>query len=130
MDPVRPVLTLAWSDIERLHHRVATALEQELVRGHGVGLSAYRVLSCLARSPDDGMQLSALAAGAMLSPSRVSRIVHELEQAGHMERRTSPADGRAVSAALTRSGRDFFVRLHRTYLRTLQRELDPTAVAA
>jgi DNA-binding MarR family transcriptional regulator len=46
-----------------------------------------------------------LAARAVLSRTRVSRIVTELADAGYVERREDPADRRAWLATLTAEGR-------------------------
>jgi DNA-binding MarR family transcriptional regulator len=51
---------------------------------------------------------SELAEGAFLDPSTVSRRVSQLVQRGLVERRTDPADGRAVQLVPTAAGNAFF----------------------
>ena len=52
----------------------------------------------------------------VLSRSRVSRLVDDLEKEGLVERRADPDDGRATLATLTATGRTQFRRAAAVYL--------------
>jgi len=94
----------AWIGMLETHKRLTRALDAELERRHGLGLSALEVLGRLAASDRRRMRLSALAAASGLSLSRVSRIVDALERRGLVRRRPTPEDARAVEAQLTDAG--------------------------
>lgn len=116
-------LELAWATLHATHELVARALERELGRRHGIGLSAYKVLRRLTQAPEAELSLSDLAADVLLSPSRASRVVDQLEGLGYLERRPCRFDGRAVCLTLTGPGQEFVAGVHRTCLETLRREL-------
>src|SRR5579875_3142436 len=82
----------AWIGMLETHKRLTRALDAELERRHGLGLSALEVLGRLAASDRRRMRLSALAAASGLSLSRVSRIVDALERRGLVRRRPTPED--------------------------------------
>src|SRR5215210_6505705 len=94
----------AWIGLLETHKRLTRALDRELETRHGLTLSGFEVLSRLATG-ERPQRLSAVAAAAGLSLSRVSRIVDTLEQRGLVERRPSPDDARAVEGHVTAAGR-------------------------
>lgn len=116
-------LELAWTALHATHELVARALERELGRRHGIGLSGYKVLRRLTQAPEAELSLSDLAADVLLSPSRASRVVDQLEELGYLERRPCRFDGRAVCVRITDTGHEFVAGVHRTCLETLRREL-------
>jgi DNA-binding MarR family transcriptional regulator len=121
--PLDEPLGLAWMTFHATHEQLGKALEQELAGRHGVGLSAYRLLRRLAEPPGDGVRVSELAGDVLLSPSRVSRVVDQLEALGHVKRHMCAADARGVTARLTCSGAALMTELDRTYLQWLRREV-------
>ena len=58
---------------------------------------------------------------AVLSRTRVNRIVTELEHAGLVERRADPDDGRATLASITTAGRRALKEAAPVYLAGLER---------
>jgi DNA-binding MarR family transcriptional regulator len=111
----------AWIGILETHDRVIRALDRELRRAHDL---AYRDVEALARvseAPGGEISISTLADRILLSPSRVSRLVGELERAGLVERRPNPDDGRSTRVAITEPGRDRLLEAGPTYLTTLNR---------
>lgn len=56
------------------------------------------------------MRMSDLAHGTLFSPSRVSRVVDQLETRKLMERSSCPSDSRGVFAHITDSGRELVAR--------------------
>lgn len=114
--------TLAWTGFHAVHTHLVRTLEHELFTRHGVNLSGYKLLARLVDAEDDRTRMSELADDALLSPSRVSRLVDQLSDRGYIERKRCPTDSRVVWAALTPSGREFLGEVHATYVETVERE--------
>lgn len=72
---------------------------------HGLGLSEYRALSILARSPDGELRMQELALHLSLNQSSISRLVERLERSGLTVRDLCPDDKRGVYTVLTEKGR-------------------------
>ena len=99
--------TAAWRALLLAHHRAVRAIETELDAAGAIPLSWYDVLLEL-RSEPDGLRMQDLGERAVLSRTRVSRIVDELEAHGLVVRRPDAADGRATIAAITPAGEAAF----------------------
>jgi len=65
---------------------------------------AFDILIRLARSDEQQMRMSELAAQASLTPSGLTRAVDRLQDQGLVERRTCPEDRRGSFAQLTPAG--------------------------
>ena len=92
----------------KLIHAVASVeadLGKVLQAGHGLGLSEYRALEVLARSPDSELRMQELAAHLRLNQSSISRMVERLERGGLTVRDLCPDDKRGVYTVLTDKGR-------------------------
>jgi DNA-binding MarR family transcriptional regulator len=109
---------LAWAAVLRAHAAVVGRLEREMqaARG-GLSLSWYDVLLSLYRAPDRRLRMQDLAAAVVLSRTRVSRVVDELDAAGLVRREPNPADGRSTLVGLTPKGRAAFRAAAPVYLR-------------
>ncbi len=94
----------AWIGLLETHKRLVRELDSELEAEYGLGLSTLELLGRLAAADGRQLRLSALAAEAGLSLSRVSRIVDVLERRELVQRRPCDADARAVEAHLTDAG--------------------------
>jgi DNA-binding MarR family transcriptional regulator len=95
----------------RLIHAVANVeveLGKVLQDQHGLGLSDYRALEILSRSPNSELRMQELAAHLQLNQSSVSRMVERLERGGLTVRDLCPDDKRGVYAVLTDKGRAHF----------------------
>lgn len=95
----------AWRAVLRAQHRVVRAIEADLADAGEIPLSWYDVLLELNAAPDRQLRMQDLGARVVLSRSRVSRLVDELEREKLVERRPDPSDGRASFAHLTDAGR-------------------------
>lgn len=102
---VDPSHLRAWMAFLQAHDAVVDAVEGDLVRGRGLTLSSYEVLSRLARQPDGSMRMQDLARGALLTKSGTTRLVDRMQAAGLIARRPCAEDRRVVYAALTAAGR-------------------------
>jgi DNA-binding MarR family transcriptional regulator len=95
-----------WMVMVKLMMRLPTALERELIDDSGVSHFEYGVLSALSNAPDRTLQMSALAAFAHGSLSRLSHAVKRMEDRGWVQRAPSSVDGRLTEATLTAIGSD------------------------
>jgi len=95
----------AWQAVLRAQNRALRAIEQDLQDRKLIPLSWYDVLLELNAAPDRQLRMQDLAARVVLSRTRVSRLVSELERVGYIERVPDPDDGRATLARLTPEGR-------------------------
>jgi DNA-binding MarR family transcriptional regulator len=97
----------AWRDLLLAHHRSVRAIEAALDAAGAIPLSWYDVLLELRAAPD-GLRMQELGERAVLSRTRVSRLVDELEAAGLVARRPDPDDRRAAIASITPAGEAAF----------------------
>jgi DNA-binding MarR family transcriptional regulator len=129
--------TAAWSALLRVHAALVPALDAELQATHNLPLTWYDVLLELNSAPDRQLTMSQLGTVAVVSRSRVSRVVDELVRAGLVQRVANPADGRSALARITPAGRTRLRAAAPTYLGGIDRhftshltEREATAVAA
>ena len=106
----------AWIGLLATHRSLTRELDAELEAAHGLTLSGLELLVRLANAPEHWLRLSALAQGAGLSLSRVSRIVDALEARALLERRPCDADARAINAVLTPAGLELAKAAQATHL--------------
>jgi DNA-binding MarR family transcriptional regulator len=110
----------AWIGLLETHKQLTRALDAELESRYGLSLSGLELLARLAAAPDRCLRLSALAAQAGLSLSRVSRIAVILETRGLIERNPCIEDARAVEAHLTPAGLTLMCEAQGTHFASVQ----------
>ncbi|GAA5182904.1 MarR family winged helix-turn-helix transcriptional regulator [Rugosimonospora acidiphila] len=113
--------TAAWSALLRVHGTLVPALDRELQRTHGLPLTWYDVLAELDGAPRRRMTMSELGNVAMVSRSRVSRVVDELVAAGLVAKESNPTDGRSAYAVVTTAGRRRLRQARPSYLAAIER---------
>jgi DNA-binding MarR family transcriptional regulator len=96
----------AWLPLGGLLLRLPAALDTQMQRDSGLSHFEYLVLASLSEAPERTRRMSALAALANGSLSRLSHVVKRLEARGWVERRPCPGDGRYTNAVLTEAGWD------------------------
>jgi DNA-binding MarR family transcriptional regulator len=111
----------AWIGLLETHKQLTRMLDAELESRYGLSLSALELLARLAAAPDRCLRLSALAAEAGLSLSRVSRIAVLLQTRGLIDRTPCPEDARAVEAHLTPAGLELMRAAQETHFASVQR---------
>jgi DNA-binding MarR family transcriptional regulator len=111
MDPVA-----AWRAVLLAQSKAVRAIERDLDQAGVISLAWYDVLLELNAAPDRRLRMQELGLKAVLSRTRVSRIVTELESAGLVERIPDPDDGRATLAAITKAGRSALKEAAPVYL--------------
>lgn len=110
----------AWIGLLETHKQLTRALDAELESRYGLSLSGLELLARLAAAPERCLRLSALAAQAGLSLSRVSRIAVTLETRGLIERTPCDEDARAVEAHLTPAGLTLMREAQETHFASVQ----------
>jgi DNA-binding MarR family transcriptional regulator len=95
----------AWAALLRAHAAVARQLERDLERAQQLPLTWYDVLLELNSAEGRRLRMQELGERAVLSRSRVSRIVDELARAGLAAREPDPDDRRGSWAVITDAGR-------------------------
>lgn len=119
----------AWGALLRVHARLVPRLDREMQAATGLPLAWYDVLLEL-HSAGDRLRMSELGERVVLSRTRVSRIVDDLERAGLVAREANPEDGRSSYALLTEEGRRRFRASARVYRAAIQREIGDRVDAA
>ena len=115
------VAVAAWAALLRVHAALLPALDQELQAAHGLPITWYDVLLELNAAPERRLTMGELGAVAVVSRSRVSRVVDELVKAGLVAREANPDDRRSAFAAITPAGRRRLRSAAPTYLAGIQR---------
>jgi len=95
-------------------------LEREVERETGLPLAWYDVLLELSTAGKGGLRMGELGERAVLSRTRVSRLVDELTGAGLVRRSRDPNDGRSWHAEITTAGRAAFRRAAPRYLQAVR----------
>ena len=113
--------TSAWAALLRIHAALVPVLDQELQAAHGLPLTWYDVLLELNAAPERRLTMGELGRVAVVSRSRVSRVVDELVRAGLVDRQPNPSDGRSAYAVITESGRRRLRAAAPTYLAGIER---------
>ena len=106
----------AWELVLRTHAALVPELGRRVEEATGLPLSWYDVLLELNRAPGRRLRMSELGERVVLSRTRVSRIAASMADAGLLEQRPDPEDGRATLATLTPKGRAALRRAAPTYL--------------
>jgi len=95
----------AWAALLRVHAALVPQLDRELQAACGLPLTWYDVLLELNSAPGRRLSMGELGAVAVVSRSRVSRVVDQLAGAGLVTREANPDDGRSAYATITEAGR-------------------------
>lgn len=103
-DGTDPVVS-TWRAIAGCHAAASAALEHELGRKHGLGVSEFEVLDRLAESEQHKFRAQELADAVHLSQSALSRLIDRLERHGLVERSLCHLDRRGIYVVLTEAGR-------------------------
>lgn len=105
----------AWENFLESALRIYGSLNRTLSEAHQLTLVDVRLLAILAASETGSARMGDLAEHLLSLPSRVTRQIRRLEQAGYVQREASPEDGRGVLASITDSGREAVAAAMDTY---------------
>lgn len=95
----------AWRALLLAQDAVLRAIDEDLHAAGAVPLQVYDVLLELDAADGRRLRMKDLAGQTVLTRSRVSKLIDELEAAGLVERCPDPNDGRAAVVAITTQGR-------------------------
>ena len=123
-----PVVS-TWRAIAASHAAASAALEHELGRRHGLGVSEFEVLDRLAESERQKFRAQELADAVHLSQSALSRLIDRLERHGLVERSLCDADRRGIYVSLTETGRQRHAEAAPTHREVLASVLAATMTA-
>ena len=115
-----PDQVAAWRAVLLAQSRALRAIERDMADAGTISLPWYDVLLELNAAPHRRLRMQELAARAVLSRTRVSRVVSELEDAGLVERVPDQSDGRATLASITTTGRAALAKAAPFYLRGIE----------
>jgi len=102
--PLTPPEERTWRTLMRLMMLMPRAIDEDLCRRTGLGLTRYVVLMRLSEAPERALRMRDLAEAVSISPSRMTRIIQSMVSEGLVTRQVTPADNRASLAALTDKG--------------------------
>jgi DNA-binding MarR family transcriptional regulator len=111
----------AWHGLLRAHAGLVKALDAELERAHGLGLSSLEVLLRLDAAPERRMRMCDLAESVLLSRSGLTRLVDRLERDGYVGRHSCEQDARGAFAVLSESGAEIVGAARATHLEGVRR---------
>jgi DNA-binding MarR family transcriptional regulator len=122
--------TAAWSALLRVHAALVPVLDAELQATYRLPITWYDVLLELNAAPGRRMTMGELGAAAVVSRSRVSRVVDDLVAAGLVARAANPEDRRSAYAVITDAGRRRLRAAAPTYLAAIERHFTARMTAA
>jgi DNA-binding MarR family transcriptional regulator len=111
----------AWRGLLRAHAGLVKALDAELERAHGLGLSSFEVLVRLDAAPERRIRMCDLAESVLLSRSGLTRLVDRLERDGYVGRHSCEQDARGSFAVLSESGAEIVRAARATHIEGVRR---------
>jgi DNA-binding MarR family transcriptional regulator len=120
----------AWAALLRVHAALVPVLDRELQAACGLPLTWYDVLLELNSAPGRRLSMGELGEVAVVSRSRVSRVVDQLAAEGLVAREANPADKRSAYATITDAGRKRLRAAAPAYLGGIQRHFTSRLTAA
>ncbi|GMQ98717.1 MAG: hypothetical protein BMS9Abin17_1242 [Acidimicrobiia bacterium] len=123
-DPVAP-----WRAMLLAHNRAVRAIEADMASAGVIPLNLYDVLLELNGTPE-GLRMQELGEQVVLSRTRVSRLVDDLEASGYVKRVSHPDDGRATLAQITARGHTALREAAPIYLEGINRHFSSHLSAA
>lgn len=130
---ITPEQESAWVALLFAHASVTDRIDRELREKHQISYSATEILCRL--HDEEPQSVRSLAAQLVsVSPTRASRLVQELVDAGYLQRGADQGDGRKSLISFTAEGRRYSKKVARTLedaiLRHLIEPLDEEDIAA
>jgi len=122
--------TAAWAALLRVHAALVPALDRDLHAATGLPLTWYDVLLELNAAADRRLSMGELGQRAVVSRTRVSRVVDQLAAAGLVAREANPDDRRSAYATITPAGRDRLRSAAPVYLDGIERHFTSRMTAA
>src|ERR1700679_915592 len=104
----------AWFALLFAHARVTGRMDAVLLEQYKISFSAFEILCWLLETEPQSVRV---LAGELVSvsPTRASRLVQELIDAGHLQRGADQGDGRKSLISFTPAGRSYSEEVARTF---------------
>jgi DNA-binding MarR family transcriptional regulator len=112
----------AFAALLKVQAEIVRRLEVRLDEHRLVPIAQYDVLLELNAAPARRLRMQELSDRVVLSRSRVSRVVDEMERAGLVRREPDPDDRRAAFAVITDDGRAALRKAAPVYLQGIEEE--------
>ena len=112
-----------WEGISRAHCAIATAIEKDMLPETGIALGWYEVLAHLSEAPQGSLRFQDLARVVGITDSGASRRLNQMLKAGLVERFLCASDRRGVYAHMTDKGKETYVKAHKVFVRSIERNL-------
>jgi DNA-binding MarR family transcriptional regulator len=116
VSPLNPDEEDAWRALTYVANHLTKSLGEDLARTASLSIPEYVVLVHLSEADQQQLRIGDLAAVAGLSPSRMSRLVDQMERHGMVTKHQQASDARCSYAELTDQG---LVALQETYPKQL-----------
>lgn len=113
----------AWERLVRVRQALLAAVEKDLKTAGFPPLVWYDALLELARAPHGALRPLELEHKMLLPQYSTSRLIDRLEEAGYVERKTCPVDGRGQFVAITSSGRSLQKKMWEVYGAAIHRHV-------
>lgn len=117
-------LVARWRNLAATYSTIRNALDRELEKQHGLGLSEFEALDRLVEAPGGHNRMLEVGEAMCLSQSALSRVVARLEREGLVCRDMCTEDRRGVYVRLTDAGRERHAAARPTQLAVLASHLD------
>jgi DNA-binding MarR family transcriptional regulator len=103
-EPLSPTEEELWRAVMRIIKVIPRHLDSDLIRGAGLTASEYTTIMHLSEAPNRELRMADLAIATDLSPSRMTRLVDDLQSRGLVMKTASSSDARGNVARLTPPG--------------------------
>ncbi len=112
-----------WRALTYVANHLVKTLGDDLARETSVSVSEYVVLVHLSEAENQRLRIGDLASISALSPSRMSRLVDEMNAKGSVIKSRIADDGRCTMATLTPLGLKLLQETYPTQLRNVRRRV-------
>jgi DNA-binding MarR family transcriptional regulator len=104
VEPLSSTEEALWRAVMRIVKVIPRDLDSDLIRGAGLTASEYTTIMHLSEAPNRELRMADLANATGLSPSRMTRLVDDLQSRGLVTKTASTSDARGNVARLTPRG--------------------------
>ncbi|GAA4237993.1 MarR family transcriptional regulator [Actinomadura meridiana] len=122
-DPLEPHELRAWMAFLAAGHLIDYEIERQLKRDGGLSHPEFEVLVGLSLAEGNRLRMSDLARVVMVSKSRLTYQVTQLERDGFVKRTENESDRRSVWAELTEEGAAALARVRPGHRRVVREAL-------
>ncbi|MEV5573692.1 MarR family transcriptional regulator [Spirillospora sp. NPDC052269] len=122
-DPLAPAELRAWTGFLAASHLLDQEIERQLKADGELSHADFEILVTLREADERRLRMTDLARRAMISKSRLTYQVTQLEQRGLVRRTPCPTDRRAIWAGLTAEGEERLAQVRPGHRGVVRRRL-------